>query len=225
MAQLPLTLVPPRRRRFENYVAGPNEPLLAALRHGIDTGQWLYLRGPAGSGKSHLAHAAVHDRHAAGLSAGFVPCRDPAAWPLLERTDARLVVVDDVELLAGHASAERALFNALNRWRAAHSAVLLTGSGAGRFDLPDLASRVAQTTRLTLEPLDDAGLSELMQRLIAEFALVPGRGFLTYVMRHGPRAPAELVSLFEAIGRRAQSERRVASVPLAREEIERRSAG
>jgi DnaA family protein len=221
MPQLPLTLVPPRPRRFDNFVAGPNRALVAALRHGIGEGQWLFLRGSPGSGKSHLAHAALQDRREAGESACFVPGRDAAARPLLERADAALAVVDDVDRLAGDPEAEHALFNALNRWRAARASVLLTGRAIAAFELPDLASRLGQTTRLALEALDDAGIAALVDRLIVEFGLVAGRGLRGYVLRHGPRAPAALVELFEAIGRRAHAERRVASVPLAREELDR----
>lgn len=222
MPQLPLSLVPPRRRRFDNFVAGPNAALVEALRHGVREGQWLFLRGPAGSGKSHLAEAAVHDRHAAGHATCFVPAREAGAWALLAGADAALAVVDDVERLAGVPKAERALFNALNRWRASRTAVVLTGTGASGFELPDLASRLGQAARLTLEPLDDDGTRALIHQLIEDFRIVPGRGLAVYLQRHGPRAPAQLVSLFERMARRAQSERRSVSVPLAREELARR---
>jgi DnaA family protein len=217
--QLPLSLVPPRRRRFDNFVAGPNAPVVDALRHGLREGQWLFVRGPAGSGKSHLAEAAVHEYHDAGRSACFVPAREPAARGLLDGRDPALAVVDDIEQLAGDAGAERALFNALNRWRSSRTAVLLTGSGAGGFVLPDLASRLGQAARLTLEPLRDDDLARLIDRLVDDFRLVPGRGLADYLQRHGPRSPARLVALFERMARRAQAERRVVSVPLAREEL------
>jgi DnaA family protein len=219
MPQLPLSLVPPRRRRFDNFVAGPNGSVANALRHGIASGQWFFVRGPAGSGKSHLAEAVVHAGHEAGLSSCFVPAREPGAWALLAGREAGLAVVDDVERIAGDRDAERALFNALNRWRATRSAVILTGSGAGGFELPDLASRVGQAARLTLEPLRDEDLPALIDQLIEDFRLVAGRGLVGYLQRHGPRAPARLVDLFERMAQRAQAERRVLSVPLAREAL------
>jgi DnaA family protein len=99
---------------------------------------------------------------------------------------------------------------------------VLTGTGASGFELPDLASRLGQAARLTLEPLDDDGTRALIHQLIEDFRIVPGRGLAVYLQRHGPRAPAQLVSLFERMARRAQSERRSVSVPLAREELARR---
>ncbi|MDT8450984.1 MAG: hypothetical protein RQ847_12515 [Wenzhouxiangellaceae bacterium] len=228
LPQLPLSLVPPRRMRFENFVAGANGALVAMLRHGMNEGDWIYLSGPSGSGKSHLAHALNAEWAGRGRRVAFIPCTDPNARALLAGVRAGAdsgAIVEDVECLAGQADAERALFNALNQWRAARSQVLLTGSGADGFALPDLVSRISQTARLTLQPLDDAGLEELIGRLVDDYRVVPGRGLAEYLLRHGPRAAGRLTGLFERMSRRAHAERRVVSVPLARECLEELRAG
>lgn len=229
LPQLPLSLVPPRRMRFDNFVAGANGALVAMLRHGLNEGDWIYLSGPTGSGKSHLAHALSAEWAGRGRRVAFIPCTDPNAPALLAGARAGAAgdgaIVEDIERLAGDADAERALFNALNQWRALRSPVLLTGSGADGFALPDLVSRVSQAARLTLQPLDDAGLAELIERLVDDFRVVPGRGLAEYLLRHGPRAPGRLTGLFERMSRRAQAERRVVSVPLARECLDEMRAG
>lgn len=217
--QLPLHLVPPRRRRFENFVAGPNRAVVTSLREGLAAaGCAFYLCGPAGSGKSHLASAALAASEAGMTS--FVRAADPAVVGLLDSAEPDFVVVEDIEQLAGDSDGERALFNALNRWRADRAAVLLTGNGAVNFSLPDLVSRVSQLARLTLVPLGEEALSELVDQLVIDFRLVPGRGLKSYLLHHGPRDPAFLVSLFERLSRRAQAERRVLSIPLVREELD-----
>ncbi|MDT8438444.1 MAG: hypothetical protein RQ729_05510 [Wenzhouxiangellaceae bacterium] len=218
-AQLPLHLTPPRRRRFANFVDGPNRAVVRALRDGLGAAEGMYLCGPRAVGKSHLALAALAD--SSTRVASFVRAADPAVVGLLNAADPELAVVEDIEQLAGRAEAERALFNALNRWRAAHTAVLLTGNGVLAFELPDLVSRVAQLTRLTLAGPDDAMLSDLIDQLVADFELVSGRGMREYLLRKGPRGAAELVALFERLSRRAQAERRVVSIPLVREELQR----
>lgn len=219
MPQLPLSLTPPRRKRLDNYVAGPNAAVVSSLKHGLEERGWVLLCGPEGSGKSHLALGVLAEWSSDQRRACYVPCRDRGAGELLESGDADLAVIEDIEALAGRSQAELGLFNALNRWRAARTAVLMTGSGATPFDLPDLASRVSQAARLTLKPLDDEGLSRLIGQLIADFHVVPGRGLSEYLMRHGPRSAAGLADLFERISRRAQAERRVVSVPLVRETL------
>jgi len=223
MPQLPLSLTPPRRKHFENFITDDDRSLVNALRHGLQACGWIYLSGPEGCGKSHLALAALAEWSAGQRRACYVPSRERGAGALLESAEAKLAVVEDIEALAGREQAERALFNALNRWRSAHTAVLLTGSGAAPFELPDLVSRVKQAARLRLQPLGDAALERLVVQLIADFQVVPGRGLVEYLLRHGPRSPGSLACLFERISQRAQAERRVVSVPLAREELQRQS--
>lgn len=219
MPQLPLSLTPPRRKRFDNFVADANQSLVSSLRHGLEERGWIHLCGPEGSGKSHLALAVLAEWSGNQRRACYVPCRERGAAGLLDSGHADLAVVEDIEALAGRTQGELALFNALNRWRAAHTAVLLTGSGATPFELPDLVSRINQAARLNLQQLGDAALERLIEQLIADFQVVPGRGLVDYLVRHGPRAPGSLAGLFERISRRAQAERRVVSVPLAREEL------
>jgi DnaA family protein len=219
MSQLPLALTPPRRRRFDNFVAGRNGSLVDSLRHALAEGGWIHLCGPPGTGKSHLAAAALAESTDRGRRACFVPAGDAGSVALLDSASVALAVVDDVDTLAGDAVAERALFNAMNCWRADAAAVLLTGSGAVDFELPDLVSRVGQAGRLVLKPLDDDGLALLTERLIADFGLVAGRGVSDYLRRRGPRGAAALARLFERVSRRVQSERRVMSIPLVREEL------
>jgi len=221
MPQLPLSLVPPRRMRLDNFVAGANGSLVSALQHGLGARGWVFLGGPEGSGKSHLALGVLAEWSAANRRACFVPCRRPGAAELLAGGEADLAVVEDIEAFAGRRQDQLALFNALNRWRAERTAVLMTGCGASPFDLPDLVSRIGQAARLTLKPLDDEGLARFIQQLIADFQVVPGRGLVQYLMRHGPRSAAGLAELFETVSQRAQAERRVVSVPLVRAAIKR----
>lgn len=217
LPQLPLSLTPPRQPRFDNFVAGSSQTAVKTLHQGLVEGQWYLLTGPRGSGKSHLALAMVADRAAAGQQAQFIPCGNERAPALLANTEAGYVVVDDIDLLAGKTEGERALFNALNVWRGRRTTVLLTAAGPPGFALPDLASRVGQAARLVLAPLDDVGLDHLIARLIEDFQLVAGRGLKPYLLGHGPRDGGRLTHLFEIMSRRALAERRVVSVPLARE--------
>jgi len=214
--QLPLSLAPPRRRTFDNFIAGPNATLVATLRHGLTDGQWYCLLGPGGCGKSHLALAVVDRRRQA---ARYIPAGDRQAVVLLEHDDASgdCFIVDDIDVLAGSAAGERALFNAINAWRAQHATVLLTARSVAGFKLADLISRIGQCARLNLQALDDTAIQRLIAQLIEDFQIVAGRGLNDYLLRHGPRAAGEMTRLFERMARRALAERRALSIPLARE--------
>ncbi len=219
-AQIPLALKPPRRPGFDNFVAGPNQAVVDTLAGGLERGQWYFLAGPAGSGRSHLMSASFSALMRRGREARFMALGTPANWPLLAATDGDFLLLDDIDALAGEADGERALFNALNRWRARRSTVLMSGVGRSGFQLPDLVSRLGQAVRLTLKPLDDSDLLSLIRRLAREHEVVLGRGAAEYLLTRSPRSPAALAGLFEQLVARALSERRTLSMPLIREVLQ-----
>jgi DnaA family protein len=215
-AQIPLALKPPRRPTFGNFIAGPNASLIETLSSGLEPGQWYFLAGPPGSGRSHLLSASFADLIRSGNDAKFIALTAQPNWALLDKTDGDFVLVDDVDALAGDSDGERLLFNALNRWRERRTAVVMSGAGRSGFALPDLASRLGQAVRLTIKPLDETDLRKLLGRLSAEHEVALGRGAADYLITRGPRSPADLVRLFEQLVLRALSEQRTLSIPLIR---------
>lgn len=138
MSQIPLALDPPRRRTFDNFVAGRNRPVLETLKSGLEAGGWYLLAGAAGNGKSHLVGALFN--HLAPGTALFAPFREldgDQRAAMLETGQIELAIVDDVDLAAGSRSAEEALFHALNRWREHGVTVVMTAAGLEGFELPD----------------------------------------------------------------------------------------
>ncbi len=214
--QMPLALKPPRRPRFDNFVTGDNGALVATLKSGLEPGHWYFLAGPSGSGRSHLMSAVFADR-AGQASARFIALADHRQWPLLEHTDAEWIVLDDIDRLAGDGKGELALFNALNRWRAERAGVVMSGRGRDRFDLPDLRSRLGQATRLTLNPLEERDLAELIVRLAEEHEVPLGRGVADYLLSRTTRNAGQLAGMVNRLADRALSERRTLSIPLVRE--------
>jgi DnaA family protein len=217
-----LALRGPRRPTFSNYVAGPNRPLVDTLKYGLEPGGWYFLAGASGSGRTHLLNAVLSERHRATESVVFIALGVRSNRGLLEHATGDWVLVDDVDSLAGLADQELALFNALNRWRADRTGVLMAGAGRDGFELPDLRSRLGQATRLTLKPLSESELRELIHLLTREFEVVLGRGASDYLLSRTSRNPAAIARLIETLAQRALSERRTLSVPLIRELIAQR---
>jgi len=216
-AQLPLALKPPRRPRFENFIIGPNQAVVATLSQGVEGGGWYFLAGPSGSGRSHLVSAFFADRCSRGERAHFIALGRTRQRMLLEHADGDWVVIDDVDVLAGDEAGELALFNALNRWRSERTGVLMSGAGRERFELPDLRSRLGQATRLTLKPLAEGELSALIRGLAGEHEVLLGRGAVDYILSRAPRNAGRMAELVEAAAHRALTERRTLSVPLVRD--------
>ncbi|QOC21720.1 hypothetical protein IC757_11800 [Wenzhouxiangella sp. AB-CW3] len=218
-AQLSLSLKPPRRPSFDNFVTGDNGALIGTLKSGLEPGQWYFLAGPSGSGRSHLLWAVLDQCLRQGRQAQYIGLSQPGQLALLEQTSADWVLVDDADSVAGSEDGERALFNALNRWRQERAGVMLSGRGRDAVVLPDLKSRLGQATRLTISPLEERDLAELVTRLAREHEVPLGRGVTDYLLSRAPRNAGHLVCLVEALAARALSERRTLSIPMVRERL------
>jgi DnaA family protein len=224
--QLPLALRYPPDQRLETYVAAP-AGALAQLRTLAERGgtDWLYLAGPAGVGKSHLALAACAAAEAAGRRAAYLPLA-AAAGRLRLALDAlegnHLVALDGLEAVAGNRDDEVALFDFHNGARAAGGA-LLYAAGANPdalpLVLPDLRSRLAQCSRLTLAPLDDAGRGQVLRERAQRRGLVLEDAALDWLLRRVGRDLGGLTVLLDELDRASLAAQRRVTVPFLREVI------
>jgi len=214
-----LALKGPRRPSFSNFVVGPNAALVDTLQHGLETSGRYFLAGPPGSGRSHLLNAVLAQRHQSKESVAFVALAIQSQHQMLDYAEGDWVVIDDIDALAGQADGEMALFNALNRWRSEKTGVVMAAAGRDRFELPDLRSRLGQATRLTLKPLGDDDLHQLIKNLARDYEVALGQGAADYLLSRTSRNAASIARLIETLAQRALSERRRVSVPLIREMI------
>lgn len=222
--QLPLPLEPRRPDRFEDFVAGPNEAALAAVRHLLDEpGGILFLSGAAGSGKSHLLNALCHLARDQGMAAFYIALRrvPPEATAGLEGLEALdLVCVDDLDHVAGDPAWEQALFRCCNEIRAAHGRLLVSSGqplAALPLALPDLASRLAWGVRQSLQALDDRGKLEILRQRARTLRIDVPPDVHNYLLRRGRRDLGSLLLALERLKDAAFTEKRKITVPLARE--------
>lgn len=184
LAQPPLAFDFPRRRamgRGDFYVSPANAAALGLLDrpHTWPEGR-LALCGPAGSGKTHLAHVFIAATGAALVGAAALT---PEAVPHL--IGAGAVALEDLDR-GGH---EQAVFHLLNLARAEGVPVLLTGrTPPSRWPvaLPDLASRLAAIAVGKLHLPDDDLLAAVIAKLLADRHL-----------RHDPGVPEALAARIE----------------------------
>ncbi|HKX57073.1 MAG TPA: DnaA regulatory inactivator Hda [Xanthomonadales bacterium] len=216
-----------RPDRFEDFVAGENSAVLESLRELVlSGGQCLFLRGPAGSGKTHLLNAACNlasqmDRQAFYIAPGRLPPEAATGLAGLDNMD--LVCVDDIDLCAGQRVWEEALFHCFNRLREQGGSLVASSSArlsALQFSLPDLASRLAWGLRLQLQPLDEQGKSEVMQRWARAHDIQLPDEVQSYLLSRGSRSLSSLLEQLEAVRVAALSGKRKITVPLAREVLQ-----
>ena len=227
--QLPLGLELHSPTRLEDYVAGGNHQVLLLLARQLtpEGEPQLYISGPPASGRTHLLLGQCHAARRRGWSPAYLPGAQrhelsPAMLEGLEQYP--LIVVDDVDRLAGDAAWERALFGLFNRARDRGCRLLFSAGAApaqAGFQLPDLRSRLAWGITYRLRPLDDAHRQQLLVQLAARRGLdMPGEVARYLLERHSRDIP-ELLRLLERLDRDSLAAQRRLTIPFVRERLDR----
>lgn len=222
--QIPLRLEPLRDSCFENFVNGPNQAVVKALKELSDEpGSNIYLSGGEGSGKTHLLNAScIKIRQRQGrafyLALKRLPKDAIASLQGLEKLD--LVCVDDLHVIAGDRAWEEALFHCFNRIREANGRLIVSSRerlSALELGLPDLASRLAWGLRLQLIPLEDNDKLAVINQHSDALGLSLPDDVQQYLLKHHDRSMAALVHTVENLQQAALTHKRRITIPLARE--------
>ncbi len=224
MRQLVLDLRADKAPTLDNFVAGSNAELLAALarlalpvRPGADSAapSHLYLWGAAGSGRSHLLRASVAAARAAGRAAVLLAAAE--IGDELPQPAGALLAVDDVEQL--DEGAQIALFNAFNRARLGGHSLLLSGATAplGLALREDLRTRIGQALVYQVRPLDDDTRASILTAVAERRGLRLGTDVVSFLLRHGRRELPYLLTVLDALDAASLERKRPPSLALLRE--------
>jgi DnaA family protein len=218
MKQLVLDIAMAPAPTFDNFVAGSNAELVAALRalaRGEPGERFLYLWGAEGSGRTHLLQALINEFAKARGAALLIDGTSAAGHDF--EADAQLVAVDDVDRLAG--AAQVGLFNLHNRMRAGSGALVASGDAApAQLNLrADVATRLATGLVYQVRGLTDEEKAAALDRhaFARGFRLSPEVS--EYLLRHVRRDLPSLLAVVDALDRYSLETKRAVTVPLLRE--------
>ena len=222
MSQLALPLKLQDHAVFDSFFAAGNDGLVAFL---LDIsvsalGPGCYIWGQSASGKTHLLQA-VCER--AGDESVYLPLAEfleSGAGVLQGLGERRFVCVDDLQLVAGNADWELALFELWNQI-SDNSGVLIVASTTPPKDsgivLADLVSRLSRLTVFRSNELDEADRIKALQ-LRAKF-----RGLdlpdetARYLLSRSRRDMKSLYQLLDRLDDEALIAKRRLTVPFVRE--------
>lgn len=222
--QIPLPLEPRRNTGFADFVTGPNEAVVKAVRQfQAEPAVSLYLQGAESSGKTYLLNASCHDARDSGMTAFYAGLRRmPAdAYSTLDGLEGMdLVCIDDLDACAGQAEWEEALFHLYNRLRDRGGKLMVASRSrlsALPLQLPDLHSRLASGLRLRLLSLDEPGKLLVLEQHARSVGIDLPEEVGLYLLSRGHRSLATLLRAVERLQLAAFAGKRRITVPLARE--------
>lgn len=205
----------------DDYLVAPSNAMAVAMIENWRnwTGAKMVLTGPSGAGKTHLAHVWADAAQAQIISACDL---SSDAVPALSQTS---VAVEDVPDIAQNPDAQTALFHLHNMVLAEGHSLLLTGTGSvvhWGLTLPDLESRLRGALETTIDSPDDALLSAVLVKLLADRQLMPPPDLIPYLLLRMDRSFAaanRIVAALDAesLARKRPITRALAAVVLDKE--------
>src|SRR5512137_1300047 len=174
MQQLPLGVRVGEAARFDGFVVGSNAELLGLLTAAAPP-RALWLWGRRGTGKSHLLQAACAAAGAQGRTATCLDLESGGAPGLLDGCEALdLVCLDGLERVSEDAAWNAAIFRLHTLMQDGQGRLYVASTAPPaslRFRLPDLRSRLLAAPVHQLQPLDEDGQVEALQRRAARRGL------------------------------------------------------
>lgn len=211
-SQLPLPLPYAPQYGRDNFIRGRcNDAALALVERWPDwPAHIILLSGPAGSGKTHLAHIWAARSGAAILRAAELDRRVPTD---LFRTSG--LVIEDVDV---RRVPEKPLFHLINSAGEAGARLLITSRGPAadwHVGLPDLRSRLRMAAPVALQEPDESLLRKVLVKLFADRQLGVDKTVIDYVLVRMERSLNSARRLVDALDRAGLAAGQPITRPLA----------
>jgi DnaA family protein len=232
MRQIPLDIRLSDSAVFEAFYPGANALALKSLRDLASRPAWalIWLWGTRSTGRSHLLQAVVAAASSGGERSAYLPLaliRRFGAGVLEGLDDVRLVAIDDVDLIAGDAGWEHALFGLFEALHASGARLVMAASAppaqAG-FGLADLRSRFSGGAVFRLHQLTDEDSIRALQLRARQRGVDFPEESARYLLTRVERSLPALFELLDRLDRAALAAQRPLTVPFLRKFLESGSA-
>jgi DnaA regulatory inactivator Hda len=198
----------------DDFLVAPSNAMAVAMIENWRnwSGAKMVLTGPQGAGKTHLTHVWAEAAQAKIITAANLTTQDV---PTLAQSS---IAVEDVPDIATDPETQTALFHLHNMVLAEGHSLLLTGTGAVAhwgITLPDLESRLRGALEASIDAPDDALLSAVLVKLLADRQLMPPPDVIPYLLNRMDRSFAAAMRVVNALDRESLARKRPITRALA----------
>lgn len=219
--QIPLNIGLRENYSFENFFVGANSELVHCLQQIVENpaDQFVYLWGANGLGKTHLLQAVCHSAANKGYISAYLPLGNsheisPDMLEGLEQLS--MVVIDDIQAIAGDLLWEEALFHLYNRLRESGTALIISGNVSPAnivFGLSDLGSRLVWGLVVQVKPLNDEGKKWVLQKRADQRGFSLSDDIAHYLLKYCPRDMASLLNILDQLEHASLAAQRKLTIP------------
>lgn len=212
MKQIPLPIGTAAARTFDNFAPGANGATLAHLRALRPGAAPVYLWGPTGSGKTHLAQAVVEQMQAEGVRGASFGPEIAAPWSGCEPCG--IIVIDDCDRLAP--DQQHSAFSLFVHAADARATIVATGR-APPVDLvlrEDLRSRLGWGHVLAVQALSEPEARAQLRREADRRGILLTDEVVEYLLTRFARDMKNLFDLLARLDDFSMAQQRSVTVPL-----------
>ncbi|MGF1612645.1 MAG: DnaA regulatory inactivator Hda [Gammaproteobacteria bacterium] len=209
---------------FSNFVPGPNEEIVRAVRELVVSGgeRVAYLWGAPGTGKTHVLQASCREASSRHGRAAYLPLARKAELTAdaCEGLDGlSLVCLDDADAVAGDRVWEEAVFCLYEQTERSGTRLLFAAQGvphSAGFGLADLTSRLGRGLILRLRSLDDEAKRLALQCRARNRGFALPDEVISFLLRRYPRDTHSLFEFLDRVDRLTLSEKRMVTIPFVK---------
>ncbi|MGK0441594.1 MAG: DnaA family protein [Pseudohongiellaceae bacterium] len=225
--QLPLAVQLRDDATFKNFYVADNglavNEISRQLQHGE---QYIYLCGPAGSGRSHLLQAACHQADQLGHPSVYLPLNELNHYNPEELfaglSALPLVCLDNVIAVLGNARWEEALFHLFNQTREAGHCLLVAADQPVAnlsINMADLSSRLGWGAFYQLKSLDDEQRIAVLKLRAEVRGLELNEEVAQFIYKRCQRDMDTLLTTLAQLDSASLKERRKLTIPFVKEAL------
>lgn len=212
--QVPIPFpVPSAMGRHDFIVSDCNREALGWVERWPDWGTHaLYLYGPSGCGRTHLAHIWAKQAEAEWLDASHIP-------DYLDSGRAGCVVLEDMDRWFGDTTAEEHIFHLYNHLKLQGGALLMSGDKPltmALFKVADVASRLRSAPQIAIHTPDEALLRTLMIKLFTDRQMRIDAAVIDYALPRIERSFACVRELVTMLDTRSIAEKKPINIGMLR---------
>ncbi|MFT6103477.1 MAG: DnaA family protein [Candidatus Endobugula sp.] len=223
--QLPLSMPLSAEATFDNYyLPESNRATVDAIQLFMQQRENFFYLWGVGSGVSHVLQAIQHDKPE--LIIQYLPLKELVQYPAeevltgLEAVD--VVILDDLQYIAGNTDWERETFHLYNRLRDAQKRLVVGSQIAPRglpIQLADLQSRLQWGISYSLQPLTDEDKRRALLLRSQNLGLRMSDEVVQFMLNHYSRDLRQLMVMLNKMDEASLSEQRHLTVPFVKQVI------